>query len=241
MTELVSGRAYVEAISAIDADRAYRSAFLGLALDLVPPRAAIFDFGCGPGLDARAYLDRGHEVHGFDVDADMRATFRDTCAREMHMNRAQLVPGTYAEFLASRSEPGFDLVASNFAPLNLVPDPAALFRKLAALLKPTGHALISVLNPWHRGDLRYGWWWRGLPRLLGRGCYAVPGAQAPITRWQPRRLASLAAPALGLQAIYAPSTLAGEAPRRVRLARPFDWPRLSAARFLFLQWKRVAR
>jgi len=121
-----------------------------------------------------------------------------------------------------------------------VPDPAALFRKLGALLRPAGHALFSVLNPWHRGDLRYGWWWRGLPRLLGHGSYAVPGAQAPITRWQPGRLAAEGGASLELQSIYAPSTVAGVAPRRVSLAQPLDWPRLSAARFLFLQWKRLA-
>jgi hypothetical protein len=97
-----------------------------------------------------------------------------------------------------------------------------------------------VLNPWYRGDLRYGWWWRGLSRLSGAGHYAVPGAQAPITRWQPGRLAAHGAPSLELQAIYAPSPLPDVPPRRVRLALPVDWPRLSAARFLFLQWKRVA-
>jgi SAM-dependent methyltransferase len=239
MNELVTGRAYVEAISAIDTDRAYRAAFLDLALSLLVPRAAIFDFGCGPGLDAHVYLDRGHEVHAYDVDPGMCATFRETCAREMLMHRAHLLEGPYDDFLHAKSEPKFDLVTSNFAPVNLVPSPAALFRKLAGMLKSDGRVLISVLNPLHGGDLQYGWWWRGLPLLLLRGHYSVQGSQAPITRWLPGCLAAQAGPAFELQAVYAPSAVVGIPPRRVNLAHPSDWPAVSAARFLFLQLRRV--
>jgi SAM-dependent methyltransferase len=239
MNALVTGRAYVEAISALDADRAYRAAFVDLALSLVAPRARIFDFGCGPGLDASAYLARGHEVHAYDIDADMCATFRETCGREMLMARAHLVEGTYDAFLASASEPVFDLVTANFAPVNLVPAPAALFRKFAALLKPGGHVLVSVLNPLYRGDLRYAWWWAGLPRLLARGHYSVPGAQAPITRWLPGELAAQAGAAFGPSAIYSPSAQAGVAPRRMHAGNPADRAASCAARFLFLQLQRA--
>ena len=88
--------------------------------------------------------------------------------------------------------PPAELVTANFAPVNLVDDVASLFHKFATLIQPGGRVLAAVLNPWFTGDLRYGWWWRGLPLLLARGRYAVAGAQAPITRWLPGALAAAA-------------------------------------------------
>ena len=49
---------------------------------------------------------------------------------------------------------------SNFAPLNLVDDPAVLFAKFHALTAPNGMVLASVLNPFHWEDMKHRWWWR---------------------------------------------------------------------------------
>jgi SAM-dependent methyltransferase len=240
MIELVTGQAYVDAISASESDRACRAAFLELARSLAPPRGDLLDFGCGPGLDARVYAELGLRVCAFDIDAGMCASFRTHCAREMAKGQVQLIEARYDDFLALNMGPvpRLDLVTANFAPLNLAPDPAPLFAAFDKLLKPTGVVLASVLNPFYAGDLRHAWWWAGLPALLARGRYSVVGAQAPITRWLPRCLARTAAPQFQLEAIHVPPRRDAASPRRVRMARPIDWPAMSAARFLFLQWRR---
>jgi len=74
---LVTGREYIRALDARKSDRDCRTAFLERACSLLPPRSTVFDFGCGPGLDARAYASRGHRVYGFDVDAQMCAFGQD--------------------------------------------------------------------------------------------------------------------------------------------------------------------
>lgn len=241
MTALVTGGEYVAALEAADADRLCRAAFLELALALVAPRGVLLDFGCGPGLDARVYADQGHQVCAYDVDPDMCAYFRATCAHHLAADRIRLIECSYQEFLDSpaRVFPPVDLITANFAPLNLVADPAALFRKFGTLLNPTGRVLASILNPFHRGDVRYAWWWRGLARLLVEGRYRVAGAQAPITRWQPGRLAREARPSFELESMQVHSMHAPAAARRVRLGSLADWPAIAASRYLFLLLRRT--
>lgn len=241
MNTLITGSAYVEALSAADDDRLCRAAFLELALQLAPPRAVLFDFGCGPGLDARVYAEHGHQVCAFDVDPDMCAYFREACARDLAADRVRLIDCSYQEFLDSPALlfPRVDLITANFAPLNLVARPAALFAKFATLLKPGGRVLASVLNPWHRGDLRYAWWWRGLPQLLARGRFHVPGAQAPITRWLPARLAREAGASFECEAIHVAPVRAPAAACPVRWRSALSWPAIAASRYLFLSLRRT--
>lgn len=240
MNTLITGSAYVESLSTVESDGVYRAAFLELALQLATPRAVLFDFGCGPGLDARVYANHGHRVYAFDVDPGMCGYFRASCAQDIAASRIDLIECRYEEFLASSTGalPPVDLVTANFAPLNLVAEPAALFTRFASMLKPTGLVLASVLNPFHRGDLRYSWWWRGLPRLLAQGSFAVEGAQAPIRRWLPARLEREAGDAFVLDAIYSPPANGPGSPRRLRTGSLADWPAFTAPRFLFLLWRR---
>jgi len=206
MSQLVTGEPYVAAMSAERSDQVARADFVELALKLVPAGGRIFDFGSGPGLDARAYAEGGHEVHAFDVDADMCASFRRTCAAGVAGDRIHLIQSSFESFLAESQAlvPPVDLITANFAPLNLVPEPAPLFRKFHSMLNDNGRVLASLLNPFHGGDLRYGWWWRGLPALLLRGRFAVQGSQAPVTRWLPARLAREAEPLFSLESIVMP-------------------------------------
>jgi SAM-dependent methyltransferase len=207
MNGLVTGEAYVEALNAEAADRLTRAAFVELALGLLPARGRVFDFGCGPGVDARTYAEHGHEVFAYDVDTDMCDCFRRTCAAGISAGRIHLVQRSFEAFLATPGAdlPRVDLVTANFAPLNLVPEPAPLFRKLHSMLEANGLLLASLLNPLYFGDLRYAWWWRGLPKLVMHGRYSVPGSQAPITRWLTRRLAREAAPCFALESVAVPA------------------------------------
>jgi hypothetical protein len=79
MSEIVTGEAYVEAITSRESDRRARAAFQDLVLRIARPGAALFDFGAGPGLDARLYAERGFTVTAYDIDPKMREFFSVYC------------------------------------------------------------------------------------------------------------------------------------------------------------------
>jgi SAM-dependent methyltransferase len=237
---LVTGRDYVRALDARKSDRDCRAAFLDLARSLLPPGATVFDFGCGPGVDARVFAELGHRVYAYDVDAKMCEYFREECADGLASGAVRLLetgdfPGMPADEL-----PRVDLVSANFAPLNLIPKLTPVFERFARMLAPGGRVLASMLNPLHSGDVRYGWWWRGLPRLVARGHYSVAGAQAPITRWLPGTFARVAGPSFRLEAVYVAAPRRSPPWRRVEPASPGHWPAIMAARYLFVSFTRRA-
>jgi SAM-dependent methyltransferase len=167
----------------------------------------------------------------------MCAYFRRHCAAGLRSGEIVLLADGYEDFLSGNPESfagEVTLVTSNFAPLNLAPDPRVLFARFARMLIPGGRMLASVLNPLHAGDWHRGWWWRNLPRLLWRGQYAVPGAQGPITRYTPHRLLTLAGSRFALEAAYADHAEGAGVPARL--------PRSGFAlnsRYLFLQFRLV--
>jgi SAM-dependent methyltransferase len=191
--QIITGAQYVQQIIALESDRRTRSAFQTLAMSLVPPDGVLFDFGAGPGIDARFYAEHGFTVAAYDVDSQMRQYFAAHCRDLIEAGRVTLGGGDYREFLACKNVGGvgdFDLVTSNFAPLNLVDDVQELFAKFHALTGPRGRVLASVLSPYFVGDLKYGWWWRNVLRLSRDGHFFVQGAQARIVR---RRLTDFSA------------------------------------------------
>jgi SAM-dependent methyltransferase len=242
-----TGASYVDAISARASDRCARSAFQGLVRQVARPGAALFDFGAGPGLDARFYAECGFTVGAYDVDPQMCAYFSVHCREFIRTGRVSLDTGSYQEFLARESAGNggpIELVTSNFAPLNLVGDLRGLFAKFHSVTAPHGKILASVLSPYFVGDVRYGWWWRNLPRLWREGRFAVPGAQGSIVR---RRLADFtvqSAPHFVLTRVFP-----GRPPHPGREAVGIDmssndrfaWLRLSASRFMFLLFEKRER
>ncbi len=74
-----AGAQYVKQISAEESDRSTRSAFRDRVLGIAPSGAALFDFGAGPGIDARFFAERGFTVDAYDVDPRMRDFFADHC------------------------------------------------------------------------------------------------------------------------------------------------------------------
>ena len=191
--DIVTGAAYVAQISARESDRRARSAFQQLVLRIVQPGGALFDFGAGPGIDARFFAQSGYTVEAYDVDPQMREFFQAHCREFIEAGRITIDRGSYREFLANDGVErgrGVDLVTSNFAPLNLIDDLHELFAKFHALTGPDGRVLASVLSPYFVGDLKYGWRWRNSLRLWRDGRFSVRGAQAPIVR---RRIADFAA------------------------------------------------
>jgi SAM-dependent methyltransferase len=240
----LTGAEYVRQITSLEADRRARSAFQDLVLRIAPPGAALFDFGAGPGIDARFFAERGFLVEAYDVDPEMREFFSAYCRDLIDSGRVTLDCGDYREFLARKTAAAggrADLIISNFAPLNLVADLHELFAKFHELTGPEGKVLASVLSPYFIGDMRYRWWWRNAPLLWRDGHYFMPGPQAPHIR---RRLAdfiALSSPYFklarvfrGLPAYRAESTSSVDASSGSRHA----WFGAATSRFMFLLFEK---
>lgn len=243
--EIVTGAEYVAQITALKADRRARSAFLSLVARLASPGESVFDFGAGPGLDARYYAERGYLVAAYDIDPRMCEFFAEHCRDFIHAGRITLRCSSYRDFLACdtcRVDGGIDLVTANFAPFNLIDDLRPLFAKFHALTSPRGKVLASVLSPYFLGDLKYGWWWRKLPSLWRDGHFSVPGAQAPIVRRRLTEYAAQSAPYFTLQRVFrglpAKRQRDGAGIDVSKGAPPFTAPRLSTCQFMFLLFER---
>jgi SAM-dependent methyltransferase len=230
-----AGAEYVDQISAQESDRNTRSAFRDLVLGIAPPGARLFDFGAGPGLDARFFAERGFAVDAFDVDPRMREYFSAHCRDLIDSGRIALDACTYREFL-TRTGPDTirraDLVISNFAPLNLVENLPELFAKFHSLTGPQGKILANVLNPFYLGDMRSRYWWRGAPRLWRDGALFLPGPQAPYYRRLLRNFRALSAPYFSLRRVFQGMPPAPGGDR-------FAWLRMATCRYMFLLFEKT--
>src|SRR5580698_10213152 len=94
-----AGAEYVDQINAQESDRRTRSAFRDLVLSIAPPGAKLFDFGAGPGMDARFFAEHGFTIDAYDVDPRMREFFGDHCRDLIDSGRVTLGGGAYREFL----------------------------------------------------------------------------------------------------------------------------------------------
>ena len=238
-----AGAGYVEAITGSASDLRARAAFQDLVLRIARPGAALFDFGAGPGLDARFYAERGFTVAAYDVDPEMREYFCVHCRDLMQEGQVALDGGTYQDFLARKTVPPgrlVELVTSNFAPLNLIEDLRPLFAKFHDLTKPDGKVLASVLSPYFIGDMKYGWWWRNAARLWHEGRFSLAGARGPIVR---RRLADFAGqslPYFTLERIF-PGLLLPPKHEAVGVDASrgsHAWLRVTTCRYMFLLFRK---
>jgi SAM-dependent methyltransferase len=229
-----AGAEYVRHINSQESDRRTRSAFRGLVLRLASPGARLFDFGAGPGIDARFFAERGFTIDAYDVDPRMREFFAEHCRDLIDAGRVTLDGGAYRDFLTRETTenwPRADLVISNFAPLNLVDDLHELFGKFHALTGPQGKVVASVLNPCFIGEMRYRWWWRRAPRLWRDGQLFMRGPQAPHYRRLLQHFRTVSAPHFRLSRVSNGIDLQ----RDGRLA----WLHLIRSRFMFLFFERT--
>jgi SAM-dependent methyltransferase len=240
-----AGAEYVGQITAQESDRRTRSAFRDLVVSIAPPGAMLFDFGAGPGIDARFFAERGFTIDAYDVDPRMREFFAEHCRDLIDSGRVTLDGSAYREFLTrttADSRRRADLVISNFAPLNLVDDLRGLFAKFHALMGPNGKVLASVLNPCFIGDMRSRWWWRGAPRLWRDGELFMPGPQAPYYRRVLRNFRAASAPHFSLSRVFRglPPARAGHA-NGIDLKRDgqFAWLHIARCRYMFLLFEKT--
>jgi hypothetical protein len=199
-----AGAEYVTQITAQESDRRTRAAFRDLVLNIAAPGARLFDFGAGPGIDARYFAERGFTLDAYDVDPGMREFFAEHCQDLIDAGLVTLDGRTYRDFLAREAAHNrrADLVISNFAPLNLVDDLHELFGKFDALTGSAGKVLASVLNPCFIAEMRATWWWRRAPRLWRDGQLFMPGPQAPHYRRLLRHFRTVSAPHFRLSRVF---------------------------------------
>ncbi|MBV8742204.1 MAG: bifunctional 2-polyprenyl-6-hydroxyphenol methylase/3-demethylubiquinol 3-O-methyltransferase UbiG [Sinobacteraceae bacterium] len=103
--------------------------------------AHVLDVGCGGGLLCESLTREGARVSGIDLAAGMVEV------AQLHAAEQQLAihyEVSAAEQLVGRSE-RYDVITC-MEMLEHVPDPAAMLRTLAHLLRPGGHLFISTLN-----------------------------------------------------------------------------------------------
>jgi SAM-dependent methyltransferase len=222
----------MRALSARAADRDARSAFRKTVLKVAPPRGRIFDFGAGPGEDAKFYAEQGFRVFAYDVDVEMCATLRVHCSEEIATERVTLIESSYDRILdgaALHDVCDIDLVTANFAPMNLVPDPQKAFDTFRSIVAERGRLLLSVLNPSFIGDMRYRWFWTNRLRLWRDGHFAIRGPVNDVWRRSVGEFVRLSAPGFRLREV-----MRGLPTPASWRAGPAQWLARPTSQYLFL-------
>jgi 2-polyprenyl-3-methyl-5-hydroxy-6-metoxy-1,4-benzoquinol methylase len=97
----------------------------------------VLDVACGPGIVAEALARDACEVVGCDITPEMLDKARERCAKAGLAN-TRFTPGR-AEALPF-PDASFDVVVSRSA-VHHFPDPSAVFREMARILKPGGRII----------------------------------------------------------------------------------------------------
>jgi 2-polyprenyl-6-hydroxyphenyl methylase / 3-demethylubiquinone-9 3-methyltransferase len=103
----------------------------------------VLDIGCGGGILADAMARKGADVLGIDLST------KALKVAQLHALEAQTEGVEYkeisAEALAAQQPGSFDVVTC-MEMLEHVPDPAAIVKACATLVKPGGHVFFSTIN-----------------------------------------------------------------------------------------------
>jgi SAM-dependent methyltransferase len=150
-----------------------RRAFREIVARYVPASSTVLDFGCGTGLDALAYAERGCRVIAYDNSSGMVAQLDQRCRTHIESGRVTPYSMNYPSFLEDFPKwPSPNAVLTNFAVLNSIQDVGVLFDLFARRLSPPGWVIASVLNPIHWSKMKTVQWWRSAlnspqgPRIL---------------------------------------------------------------------------
>jgi 2-polyprenyl-6-hydroxyphenyl methylase / 3-demethylubiquinone-9 3-methyltransferase len=141
----------------------------------------VLDVGCGGGILSEAMARGGARVLGIDLTPALLEV------AALHAGEAEVsleYRAVAAEDLAAERPASFDLVTC-MEMLEHVPDPAAVVRALAALVKPGGDVIVSTLNRNPRAFVVAILGAEYLARILPRGTHEYLKFIRPseLTRW----------------------------------------------------------
>lgn len=185
-----AGKAYHEFMLASARDRSVRKSFQQLVFGFMPPHGTILDFGAGTGIDAKSYAAHGLKVQVHEPSAANRDYLSEYCQEEIA--KGEIAISDLSQSLTA------DMIAANFAVLNLIRDHRPLFAKFAGIVASRGFVVVNLLNPFFLGDARYAWWRQNLYAFATSGKYAVDGEGGPIYRFAPSVVSRAAQPYFSL-------------------------------------------
>ncbi|AJC47462.1 class I SAM-dependent methyltransferase [Xanthomonas sacchari] len=172
----------------------------------LPVGSRLVDLGCGTGLDAHAFAQRGYRVLATDWSPQMvertRARAQDPSLRgrlsvaHVGIQQLDLLDGE------------FDGMYSNFGPLNCAPDLPEVARHCARLLRRDGRLVFSVIGrlcPWELGHYLLRGRLRRAAVRAARGATAVGMNGHTIWTWYyfPREFYRAFAPHFALESYRA--------------------------------------
>jgi len=142
-----------------------RIAFRDLVSRHVAGGSTVLDFGCGTGLDAFEYAQRGYRVLAYDNSPGMMDQLRRRCKSQIESGSVTPYSMPYPSFLESFPQwPAPNAVTADFAVLNSIRDLEPLFEALGRRLAAPGWVIASILNPLHWSKVKTRAWWRGALR-----------------------------------------------------------------------------
>ncbi len=130
--------------------RRMRQALLHEIESLVPPGTRLLDLGCGTGLDAAYFGERGYRVVAIDWSPRMVERTRERIL-DASLGESVIAHALGIHELDQLDGETFDCIYSNLGPLNCVPNVATVARACANLLEPGGLMITSVIGrrcPW---------------------------------------------------------------------------------------------
>ena len=124
------------------------------------PSGWVLDFGGGTGLDL-AWMTARYQVAFCEPSTAMREKAIQYNNDILHSDNIAFLEGPATDFHTWDKARPFpqhvDVILSNFGPVNCIPDIDCLFSRLAMVIKPGGHCLLSLLDlgfrkrlQWHR-------------------------------------------------------------------------------------------
>jgi SAM-dependent methyltransferase len=118
----------------------------------LPTGSRLIDLGCGTGLDAHEFAQRGYHVLATDWSPNMVERTRQRAQAAQLESR--LMAAHVGIQQLDQIEGEFDGIYSNFGPLNCAPDLSAVAEQCARLVRRDGHLVFSVIGricPWELG------------------------------------------------------------------------------------------
>jgi SAM-dependent methyltransferase len=113
------------------------------------PGQRVLEIGCGTGQEAVHLAQRGVHVLATDLSPEMVARTAKRAAQagvQGCLQARALAAGSLSELIEEWGRASFDGAYSSFGPLNGEPDLRAVSTPLAALVRPGGALVISVMN-----------------------------------------------------------------------------------------------